>query len=156
MNLVKLTGNSRRLPIERELDSIVNNFFDGFGLVTPIRGIDGGLAHGFTPRVNVKESQKEITVSAELPGLDEKDIKVELHDDILTISGEKKYEKEEKDGDWHHIESSYGTFQRSVSLGAKVDGGKTKAEFKKGILSISLPKVIDEQEKKRTIEIKAS
>ncbi|MBF0559345.1 MAG: Hsp20/alpha crystallin family protein [Nitrospirae bacterium] len=121
--------------LRREMDSLFDNFFRGFDM-EPFEGRLGT----FTPRVDVTENDKEIRVSAELPGMDEKDIDVSLNKDALTIRGEKKEEREQKDRDYYRMERSYGSFSRTVPLSAEIETDKAEATFKKGVLSIRLPK----------------
>jgi HSP20 family protein len=90
--------------------------------------------------VDVTETKDTITVKAELPGVEQKDITVTLDDGVLTIKGEKEEKKEEKDTRYHRVERSYGAFARVMRLPAGVDGGKTAASFKDGVLTITLPK----------------
>jgi HSP20 family protein len=107
------------------------------------------------PKVDVVEDNKSYRLTAELPGLDLKDISLDLSDDILTLSGEKKTEKEEgKDGDYHLMERSYGYFKRSFALPPSVEEDKIKADFKKGILSVVMPKSEKAQQHQRKISIK--
>ncbi len=106
--------------------------------------------------VEVGEDDKGYTVTAELPGLDEKDIEVALTDDTVTIKGEKKEEKEEKKKDYYFSERTYGAFQRSFVLPGDVDHAKVTAEMKKGVLTISMPKAPEAQKKTRKLDIKAS
>ncbi len=105
------------------------------------------------PKVDVDESDKEFLISAELPGMDEKDISITLEKNILTISGEKKSEKEEKNEkiNTYYTERHYGSFSRSISLPEQIKSDKVKAKFKKGILSVVIPK--DEKAEKKRIEI---
>ena len=92
------------------------------------------------PVVNVSESEKEITVDAELPGLEVKDVDVSLQNGSLLITGEKKFEGEEKKDSYHRIERSYGKFTRAVPLPAKVNPTGVTARFEKGVLHVTLPK----------------
>lgn len=94
----------------------------------------------FSPRVDVRDLKKEIEVTAELPGLEEKDIHVVLNDDRLTIKGEKKVEKEGGDSERYYVERSYGSFTRSIPLPASVLPDKCEAIFKNGVLKITLQK----------------
>src|SRR6266567_90639 len=88
----------------------------------------------------LRNQDKEIKVSAEIPGVEPKDIDVSVEDGILTIKGEKKYEREEKEKGQYRMERSYGSFERTIELPAEVDESKAKAEFKKGVLRLTLPK----------------
>jgi HSP20 family protein len=94
----------------------------------------------WTPAVDMTESKEAITVKADLPGVEPKEIAVSLEGDVLTIKGEKEEKKEDKDERRHRIERSWGTFMRSVRLPAPVDAGKVTAAFKNGIVTITLPK----------------
>ncbi len=132
----------------REMDRLFDRFFEGW----PFRlGSEDGY---WLPSVDVSETGKEVIVKAEVPGMDPKNIDVSLHDNVLTIRGERKQEKEEKEEDFHRIERSYGAFCRSIALPAQVDPDKVKAEYKHGVLSIRLPKTKEEAVKK--IEVKAA
>ena len=108
-----------------------------------------------SPNVDVAETDKEIKVTAKLPGLDEKDIEVDIRDNALTIKGEKRAEKEEKDKTFYPSERSYGMFQRVIGLPAEVQEDKVEAEFSKGVLTIRLPKSPAAQKMSRKIEIVA-
>jgi HSP20 family protein len=138
--------------LHREIDRLFDEF-TGFGL-TRFGEFEDRFG-AFNPRVDVTETDKEIKVAAELPGLDEKDIEVLLSGNLLTISGEKKAEQEEKRENYYRMERSYGSFQRSVQLPAEVDEDKIEATFKKGVLTISLPKVHPDKDVKK-IAVKTS
>ena len=103
------------------------------------------------PSVDVTEDKKEIKVKVEIPGMTEKDIDLTWHDGVLSIRGEKKDEKEEKGKNRYYRECSYGSFCRNINIGNHVDWSNTKAKYKNGVLSISLPKTEIAQ---KTIEIK--
>jgi HSP20 family protein len=121
--------------LRREVNSLFDNFFRGFEM-EPFMGRLGT----FSPSIDIKESDKEIKVSAELPGMNDKDIEVSISKDSLTIKGEKQEEKEDKGKDYYRMERSYGSFSRTIPLPAEVDTDKVKAEFKKGVLAVTLPK----------------
>ena len=105
------------------------------------------------PSVDMADNGKEVTIRAEIPGMDEKDVELTWHDGILTIRGEKRDEKEEKKGGRHYRECSYGSFSRSLNVGRTVDWEKAKANYKKGVLTVKLPKTAAE-EKALRIEVK--
>lgn len=137
--------------LHRQIDRAFDDVWRGFDLA-PF-----GARFGFgemSPSLDVSETETEIHVSAELPGLDEKDIEVELADDRLTIKGEKKQEKEEKKKNYFLQERTYGSFQRTVQLPAGVDAGKTKASFDKGVLTVTVPKTAAARKVKK-VAIKA-
>jgi HSP20 family protein len=104
------------------------------------------------PSLDVSETKNEIVVKAEIPGIDPKDMDISLTDGVLTIKGEKKQEKEERDENYHLIERSYGTFARSVRLPKEVTNDKIGATYKNGLLTVTLPK--SEETRKKEIKIK--
>jgi HSP20 family protein len=106
--------------------------------------------------LNVAETDKEIEVTADVPGMEPKDIKVELRDGMLTIKGERQAEKDDKGKDYHLVERSYGMFERAVMLPAEVDVEKVAASFDKGVLTVSLPKKPGAADNARKIEVKAA
>ncbi len=136
--------------LRREMNTLFDNFFRGFE-IEPFRSRLGV----FNPRIDVKESDKDISVTAELPGLENKDIDVSLTRDSLTIKGEKKEEKEEKGKDYYRMERSFGSFNRTIPLPAEIDTDKVKAEFKKGLLIINLPKTEKAVKETKKIPVKA-
>jgi HSP20 family protein len=129
--------------LQREIDRVFSDFSRQF----PESG-SGMLA----PRLDIAEGDREITVSAELPGVEQKDVEVTVRDDILTIRGEKKAEKETKEKNYHLVERSYGSFQRALRLPPGIDGEKVRASIDKGVLTVTLPKAPAAQPKK--IEVK--
>lgn len=135
----------------REMNSLqreMNRAFDSF-----FRDVDDESQEStWYPSLDVKETSEKIEVYAELPGLQKQDIKVSIRDNILSLSGEKRREEEEKDANFHRVERVYGTFSRTITLPARVDVNKIEALFKDGVLHLSLAKV--EDEKPRHIEIK--
>jgi len=106
-----------------------------------------------TPSIDVVESEKEIKVKAELPGIKEDDVDVSISQNYLSIKGEKKDEHENTEDNYIFRESSYGSFQRSFSLPDNVDGNKSEAEFKKGVLTITIPKKDSPENKVKKIKI---
>ncbi len=140
-----ITGN-KSLPVKRDeadpfalirrrMDNIFEDFLHGFDL-QPFESRLGV----FSPNIDVVETDKEIRISAELPGMEEKDIEVSLNKDTLTIGGEKKEEKEDKDKGYYRMERSYGSFSRTIAVPIEVETDKIEAKFKKGVLNITLPK----------------
>lgn len=139
--------------LQRQMNRLFDDFFGEFPLAE--RGREPAWAPvAFTPRVDVAETDTEVKVSAELPGMDEKDISLELQDDMLVLRGEKKQEQEEKGKNWFRREQSYGTFQRAIQLPAGVDVAKAKAQFKKGVLTFAAPKRPEEQSKRQIVPIR--
>ena len=99
------------------------------------------------PVVDVAERENEYEITAELPGMEEKDIELIVSDDVLTIKGERKEEKEEKNKDYHISERRYGSFQRSFRLPDRVDDNRIDARFKNGLLTVLLPKTAEARSK---------
>ncbi len=134
----------------KEFDDLFDNFFRSFDL----QAFESGKG-AFSPRIDVVDKEKEITIKAELPGMDEKDIDVSLSRGILTVKGEKKEEKEDRGRDYYRMERSYGSFSRSIQIPAEVDESGIRATFKKGVLEISLPKTAKavEETKKITVSV---
>ncbi len=140
---------------QREMNRLFDDFWSDFPALSNRRERSPSALAAFSPRVDVSETDKTIEVSAELPGMDEKDITVELDDSTLTVRGEKHEEKEEKGKNWFSREQSYGSFHRVIPLPTSVDGTKAKARFKKGILSVSVPKREEETAKRKTVAIES-
>ena len=109
-----------------------------------------------TPAIDMSEDEKAYKISAELPGIDAKDIDVSVSGDMLVLKGEKRQEKEEKDKNYHFSERAYGSFQRAFELPSSVDRNKVAADFSKGVLTITLPKTAEAQKPAKKIEVKSS
>jgi HSP20 family protein len=135
---------------ERDWDDLFDDLFSPFGLIRRETDIFRP-SEGFLPRVDVTEENAEIKVTAELPGLDEKAVKVELEEDSLILSGEKKEEHEEKTRSGYRKERRYGSFRREIRLPARAQAEKARAEFKNGVLTVTIPKA---EESRRHVEIK--
>ncbi|MFO7890594.1 MAG: Hsp20/alpha crystallin family protein [bacterium] len=136
------------LTLRKEMNRLFDSFFDDSS-ISPFRE---GWGRTF-PQINIKENDKQIEVSAELPGIDQKDADISIYNNVLTIQGEKKQEKEDKEGEYYHRECTYGSFHRDIALPDEVDEDKVKADFKNGILKIILPKKEEAQRKTKKIEI---
>lgn len=143
--------------LRNQVDRLFRDFETGF-LQSPLyRDVDNfwrrELAFPVTPAVDVVEKDNAFEITAELPGLDAKNIEVSLSDDVLTIKGEKKEDKEEKTKDRYVSERRYGSFRRSMQLPASVDAGKIEATYKGGVLAVTLPKSPEAQKKQTVIPI---
>jgi HSP20 family protein len=132
--------------VRRDMDRLWNSFFEG-GLRR--RGEEPGE---WFPSLDVSETKNNIVIKTEVPGLDPKDIDISLNEGVLTIKGEKKQEKEEKEENYYLIERSFGSFSRSIRLPGDVQGDKISASCKNGVLKVTLPK--SEEAKKKEIKIK--
>jgi HSP20 family protein len=147
-------SGAERLPfkaLQQEVDKLFSDFTSDF----PLAGRWTKNAN-FAIQVDVAETEKTLEVTAELPGVSEKDIDVSLAGDILTIKAEKKSDKEEKTKDYHLVERSYGTFERSMRLPFKADPAKIEAKFDKGVLKLVVQKPVEAQTKTQKIEVKAA
>ncbi len=132
----------------REIDSLFDRFFEG----SPFETLKGDGQ--WIPSIDLSETNKEYIVRAEIPGVDPNDFDISLNNNVLTIKGERKHEKETKDEDFHRIERAYGSFTRAIQLPGEVDEDKVKANYKNGVLEIILPKTKEEAVKK--IPVKAA
>jgi HSP20 family protein len=118
------------------------------------RSEEGNRNFNFVPVIDVAENNEAMTVTAELPGLKKDDIKIKVRDGVLTLSGEKKFEKEEKDKDnYYRLERSYGSFARSLTLPNTVDAANIRAVMKDGVLELSIPKKPEAKEKEIDVNV---
>jgi HSP20 family protein len=134
-------GNTKQ-EMDRLFDRLSSTKWDDF----PVLG-------EWSPSMDISETKESLVVKVEVPGMDQKDIRISLQENLLTITGEKRQEKEEKEERYHRIERSYGAFTRGVRLPVGVDGSKVAATFKNGLLTVTLPKT--PAAKGTTIPIKA-
>jgi HSP20 family protein len=130
--------------IQREINRLFEDFFG--------ETFESGIERAWGPAVDITEDDKNIYLKADLPGMNQKDIKVSVDNDVLTISGERKSERQEKkEGKFYRLERVYGQFCRSFTLPDNVDPTKITAEYKDGVLTLTIPKT--EEKKSKTIEI---
>jgi HSP20 family protein len=132
--------------LRREIDRLLE---DPFNLLVP----STSFFEGWTPAVDIYEDKDKYVVKAELPGMRKEDIQVSLDGNTLTISGERKHEEEKKEGETYRSERYFGRFQRSVTLPAQVQANKVEANYKDGVLSVTVPKA--EEAKPKQIQVKA-
>lgn len=135
------------LTLHREMNRLFDNAFRGFGfdeLARPSAGFGW-------PQVEVNDSDKELRVTAELPGLEEKDVEIRIEDGVLSLRGEKHAEHEDKDR--RYSERYYGQFERRIALPAEIDDERANATFKNGVLTITLPKTERARERVKRIAI---
>jgi len=119
--------------LRKEMDRLFDRFVEPMSVEMP-------MLSEWEPTVDISEDKDTVTVKAELPGVEQKDIAVSLQDGVLTIKGDKQAEKEEKGKHYHRVERSYGSFFRAVRLPTAVEAGKVSAAFKDGVVTITLPK----------------
>lgn len=124
----------------REMERSFNRLERLFGRLAGNGGREAMTITEWSPCVDIMEDDKEFVVKAELPDVKKEDVKVTLEDDVLTIRGERKAEKEEKGKRYHRIERAYGSFERSFTLPEVTDASKISSEFKDGVLTVHLPK----------------
>ncbi len=151
-----MTGLTRWDPL-KEMEELQNRLSGLFGRA-PVRRKNGEqesiTVAEWAPLVDITEDDKEYLIKAELPEVKKEDVKVAVENGVLTISGERKSEKEEKNRKYHRIERAYGSFERSFSVPDDADADKVNAEFKDGVLKVHLPK--SERAKPKQIEVRVS
>jgi HSP20 family protein len=151
-----MTNTLARWEPLQELEDIQNHLSTFFNRA-PIRRGNGredlALAD-WSPTADISEDENEYVIKAELPELKKDDVKVTVENGVLTISGERKFEKEEKKKKYHRVERAYGRFVRSFALPDNADPAKVKAEFKEGVLTVHLPK--SEERKPKQVEVKVA
>ncbi len=142
-----LTPMVRRTGLlDRPEWDVFDRFFEGFRLPSLF-----AEETGFTPAFDVSETEKELIVRVEVPGIEKNDIKISLSSDVLTVTGEKRQEKEEKGEYRHSVERRYGAFSRTMRLPFEVEAEKVDATYKDGVLRITIPK--SETARPKTIEV---
>ncbi len=147
------------MHLHSEIDKLFDSAFRGFGFPSLLRERSWSPRFGtdlLKPTLDLAATDKEYTISVELPGVAASEAKLEVVNDTLRISGEKKQEQEEKDKDFYRMERSYGSFQRVLSLPEDADQEHIKAVFKNGVMTITLPRKSLPQSEVRQIEVKTS
>jgi len=147
MSLIKWNP-ANEMGLFRDFDSIFNDFF-----LHPSRVTSHGDVN-WAPRVDVVDKKDHFQLIAELPGLDKKDIDISVKDDVLTISGEKKVEESKEKDNYYCCERRFGKFERSFRIAENVDAGKISAEYKNGVLTVSVPKTEEKEALSKKIAIK--
>jgi HSP20 family protein len=135
------------LSMRKEFNRMFDNFFQGDTADTT-----SAFTSAWIPAVDIAERENEFVVRMELPGVAKQDVRITIQEGILTIKGEKKQERESKESDYHRVERSYGSFQRSFTLPTPLRSGDIDASFNDGVLSIVLPKA--EEAKPKEIDVK--
>ncbi|UCE18269.1 MAG: Hsp20/alpha crystallin family protein [Gemmatimonadota bacterium] len=148
MTLVRWRPARDVFQFRDEMDRLFEDFIQRF----PARRDLGDRM--WNPDVDVHETDHEVVVEAEVPGMEQKDIHVTIKDNILTLKGEKKQEKEVKEADYHSVERSYGSFARTFALPTLVVADKASAKYENGVLKITLPKAEEVKPKEVAVEVK--
>jgi len=164
-NLIPWKRRKGNIKRRREYDNLIdsfyhemNNLFDRFFRdserepYSPLEAISGD----FKPSVDIRESDNEIKVTAELPGMEEKDIEITITKDSLTIKGKKEEETEDKGKDYYHLERTYGSFYRMIPLPVEIDENKAEATYKKGVLYVKLPKTPGAKSERKKVSVKST
>jgi HSP20 family protein len=150
MKLVPWKANETHKPallledFDKDIDSLFSSFFG------PSRG-GGSMASTWAPSLDIKETKEELVVTADLPGMKKEEIQLKVENGTLSLSGERKIEEKKDEEGWHRVERSYGSFYRSIALPQGVDESKVRAEYKDGVLKVSIPK--SETAKPKSIQI---
>ncbi len=156
-DIVPWTRNRRDISLRREEPSLFRGMERMFENFLAESGLEPSLLKerwdAFSPRIDISEDKKEVVVTAEVPGMDENDFDISVNNDSLTIHGEKKAEKEEKKENYYRMERSYGAFHRTVALPCEVDVDRVEARYRKGVLKITLPKLPEDKQQRRRIEV---
>ena len=150
-SLTRREGGDPFGALQREIDTLFDDFTRGSRILPWTSRGDV-----WAPSVDMTETDHDLQISAELPGVDEKDVEVLVSDDVLTIKGEKQVEKEEKEKDYRLIERSYGAFERVIPLPYHVDPDAVDAKFSRGVLTVILPKPPDQRKAAKKIAVKAA
>ncbi|HEY0920462.1 Hsp20/alpha crystallin family protein [Devosia sp.] len=147
--------------LQDRIDRMFEDFSSGFRMPSllsnwpsmPMTEMGNG-GFDLVPSLDLHETDGEIIISAELPGMEERDIDISVADDVLTISGEKKSAHEQKEGERYRSERSYGRFSRSIGLPFDIDAGKVMARYDKGVLTLTVPKPVEAKQKTKKIAIR--
>ena len=139
------------LSLQRDMNRLFEDLWHDFDVQSPFEA--GGDWAAFNPRIDIEDKDGELQVTAELPGVEQKDFELSLAGDTLVLRGEKREEREDKAGGWH--ERSYGRFERAISLPVEVDSEHASAEFKNGVLRVHLPKSAEAREHTKRIPVAA-
>ena len=151
MTLVKFNPSGELENINKRLKKFFEDFDSPFFGEHAVKSFS---SNAFTPRVDVTEDKDNLYVHAEIPGVDKKDIKINVTGDILTISGEKKTEQRDEGKNYYRIERNYGSFSRSFTLPAEIVIDKIAAEYKDGVLNVTMPKTEEAKVVEKQIEVK--
>jgi len=150
MSLVRWEPVRELNTIQGEINRLFNSFFD-----TPV-GAGEGAGRRWLPAMDLVEADDRYVLRADLPGLSEDDVKIEVEDNVLTVSGERKAEHEQRGEGYHRLERSYGAFSRALTLPDGVDPEAVQAAFDKGVLEVRIPKPEQKQPRRVAINVSGS
>jgi HSP20 family protein len=148
MALIRWEPAAELNTIQTEMNRLFNSLFD-----TPARAATGDVTRRWIPAMDLVETGDHYVLRADLPGLSEKDVNIELESNVLTISGERKAERAEEKGGYHRVERAYGSFSRSLTLPDGVNPEAVEAEFDRGVLEVKIPKPEQIKPRKVTISV---
>jgi HSP20 family protein len=151
---IRRENQSPVMAIQNEMNRMFDQFFDDPFTALSLPSLRSVAV--FLPRINVSETDSAMLVTAELPGMDEKDVEISLENDTLVINGEKKTDVEEKGRNFHCVERTYGSFHREIPLVSEIEAEKVEAVFKNGVLTVTLPKTPAAARQAHKILIKSS
>ncbi len=143
------------LGLQRSINQLFRDFGRDWNIDWPQAVFARNGDQMLIPSIDLSEDDKNVIVSAEMPGMDAKNVQVSIKDDVLTIKGEKKFETEEKKKNYYRSECHYGTFERMIPLPVQVENEKIQAVYKNGVLNITLPKTPEAQKHARTVQVRA-
>jgi HSP20 family protein len=147
-------GGDPFMSLHRQMNRLFDDAFRGSTGQMPSSQGQGGEGGMLMPHMDVSETDRELKICAELPGVSEKDVDIRLEDDVLVIRAEKKFERKDEKENYHFIERSYGTFQRALRLPGPIDPDQVQARFENGVLTVTVPKS-EQQERSRRIQVQA-
>jgi HSP20 family protein len=148
MALIRWEPAREVASLQQEMNRLFSTFFD-----TPATGGNGGTVRRWVPAMDLVETDDAFVLKADLPGLDENDVKLEVEDNVLTIAGERQAEHEEKREGYYRVERAFGAFRRSLTLPEGVDPEAVTARFEKGVLAVRIPKPEDRKPRRVSIKV---
>jgi HSP20 family protein len=145
-------GNDPFMSLHRDVNRLFDDLFRGTGQPPTSSKREGAGGGMLMPQMDVSETERELKICAELPGVSENDVDIRLEDDVLVIRAEKKFERKDEKENYHFVERSYGTFQRALRLPGQVNPDQVQARFENGVLTVTVPKS-EQTERSRRIQI---
>lgn len=150
---VRGSGNGSLANLHEQIDDLFDQAFRGYGFPSLFENQLGNQDF-FQPSLDIKESPKAYTIAAEMPGVDRKDVSVEVEGDALIVRGEKRQENSKEEEQYHYVERSYGSFQRVLAIPEDADAEGIDASFKDGVLTVTLPRKKEAATSSKKVEVK--